>query len=214
MAANVFLGDVIHCQIISLMQSQLGICTINYVNIAQTGDITDQEIADDLSTLFAITFKPMLNENASYRGVRVQARGASGALKQPVFGINGQGQGGVAGDPLPKQTAGVISRKTERSGRQYQGRVYIPFPSEASNEATQGRPTAAYMALMTAFATDLYDSHNPVGAGGNCELQQSAFPGGFNSILSAWPYLSAVVRPYWGTQRRRGDFGPLNVSPI
>jgi len=212
--ANVMLGDVIHVQIISLMQAQLAITTINYVNVAQTGDITDQEIADDLSTLFSISFKPLLNENASYRGVRVQKRGSSGALTQPVYGINGQGQGGVAGDPLPKQTAGVISRKTERSGRQYQGRVYVPFPSEASNEATQGRPTAAYMALLATFATDLHNSHNPVGASGNCELQQSAFPQGFNSILAAWPYITATPRPYWGTQRRRGDFGPQNVSPI
>lgn len=208
------IGNILHVQVLTLLQSQLGVNTYDFVASDVTNQIEVQDAADDISTYYGLLYKPLLSTHASYRGVRVQLRTET-SLFQPVYSILEQGQGDVLGDPLPKQCAGVITRRTAKSGRKFQGRIYVPFPGEADNDPNSGRPSGNYITRLTALAPGTYDSLNVASGTGSAVLQQVHFlPGLVPTLLTSEPYVSATPRAYWATQRRRGDYGPQNVSPI
>jgi hypothetical protein len=107
--------------------------------------------------------------------------------------------GGVAGDSLPDQCCGALTKRTAFSGRKFRGRVYVPFPSEASSDVT-GRPTAGYQALISAYGAAIL---------GGVIVTVGADQEGWIPVLlhredlSNTVITSMVTRAYWTTQRRR-----------
>jgi hypothetical protein len=85
--------------------------------------------------------------------------------------------GTATGDPLPRQTQGMIRLGTSTvvSGRRLQGRLYVPGPVEGSN-SINGVPEAAYVTDITtaagtllnpgATASDPVIWHRPTGGAG------------------------------------------------
>lgn len=61
--------------------------------------------------------------------------------------------GTVAGDPLPPQIAGVLTKQTLLRGKSGRGRMYICGMSEDSS--TNGEPTVAWVALANALCNVL-----------------------------------------------------------
>jgi len=204
-------GD--HCRLVlwSQQTDQAGLMVHHYRCSASGGaGVTDQNAVDALSTIFAPLVKAMLSINAAYAGATLQIIRPN--LRPTVYSTNSNGIGMVAGDPLPRQAAGLITLRTNEAGRKGRGRKYVPFPSEGDNANGVG-PAPAYMAnaatlgaafvaqrVITAMVGDtatlvpvIYHRANPIGS----------------------PDVSSYfVRAKWATQRRRGSFGKPNQSPF
>jgi len=165
------------------------------------GPISYQLAADTLSQYFADAYKPVLSVNARYQGLSLQ-RLLPLPQTDPFNSTVGAGVGTVTGDTLPSQTSGVISLRTGLAGRSFRGRKYIPFPGEASNDAT-GFPTAAYKANLATLA-GLYTGINGfiVDTPTAFNLEATIF-----SLVNGafYPVESNVIRSQWGTQRRRSQ---------
>jgi len=85
--------------------------------------------------------------------------------------------GSASGDPLPRQTQGLIKFGTATviGGRRVRGRLFVPGPVEADNTAS-GLPLAAYSSDLTsaggslftpgATASDAVIWHRPTGGAG------------------------------------------------
>jgi len=208
-------GDYFDVTHICRMGDQVAENTFLYSigSVIGTG-VLDQSCIDQAATIVGAHLKACLNTNAEYRGAVGHLQTGLN-LYQRVFSTVNQGAGPIAGDPLPKQVCGVITRRGEFAGRHHQGRVYVPFPSETHNEAVAGRPTIAYQGLLGSYAGDLYTALNVVVGGSSAILTPYyKFTSGDPPNTFAFPYVSSQTRDYWGTQRRRGDFGPRNISPI
>lgn len=176
------------------------------------GTPTDVHLADRMDTAFALHLKNIMTDQASYRGVSVQ-RLFPLPKTAPVFDITGQGPGANAGTPLPKQVSGLIAKKTNFAARNMRGRFYIPFPSETDSDPTEARPNAAYVTLAGFIATGLSNFH-AVGAGGNTADAVPIIYSGTGAHVNGSDIVQCLTRGYWATQRRRGDFGAANLSPI
>lgn len=103
--------------------------------------------------------------------------------------------GTEAGDPLPRQTQGLLRMGTSTviSGRRVRGRLFIPSPGESQNTSGSG-PVAAYMTDVTTAGGGLLVAgtttsmpviwHRPVaGAGGASPLVTSMAASGEWSVL-------------------------------
>lgn len=212
MSFRMAVGNLFECKWWTLMGSQIGITTWHWAVSATAGlGAYPEDLRDWISLNTAGDFKACLSIQSFFRGITLQQIWP-GTKPRPLIDPSGAGAGGGAGIPLPKQVSGIIKKLTELSGRAYRGRMYIPFPSAGDNEAVEGRPTGNYLARLTSFATDIED---PVTVGlapdtttlSPC-LVHRANPGTFNFITDTEP------SPYWGTQRRRGDYGPKNIAPF
>ena len=98
--------------------------------------------------------------------------------------------GTLAGDPLPRQTQGLLRMGTSTviSGRRVQGRLFIPSPGETDNALGVG-PTAGYMtdltvaggAMLTGGATTsipvIWHRPGPGGAGASPAVTSMAASG-------------------------------------
>src|SRR5690554_7730781 len=58
---------------------------------------------------------------------------------------------------LPRGTALVVTKRTNRAGPSYRGRIYVPGFGEGSNEAG-GRASSAAVAAALAFVEGLQDA--------------------------------------------------------
>jgi len=203
-------GDIVEARVYCTVLTQTSINVRHYVCTAKAGTgCTDQELADVLSTAFAAPYKALMSASSSYRGVGIHR-----LLPAPpgleTFSIIGQGIGTVAGDLLPKQTAGLITLRSLFSGKSFRGRVYIPFPGETDNGANSA-PIGGYVTRLGTLATEFMTVRNP-GAGGNtCQFVAGIFS---RKLQIESVITSFVAKTIWGTQRKRGDFGRLNASPI
>jgi len=190
---------------------------LHYRISAVAGSPTDAMLADVLDTTFAPAFGDCLSQHATYAGVGV-SRLRPLPRTIPVYDNDGEGAGGVLGDPLPKQVCGVITKRTALAGVRFRGRMYVPFPGEADNEATTGIPSVGYVANLDVLGA-LLDNVLAVGAGGNTA---SANPVLWNRATTTptvqaetfTPITGFRSRGIWGTQRRRGDYGATNQLPF
>lgn len=192
--------------------------TGNGGNLAQLAALLNAALDDD--------YKGLLSVGATYRGVQVQ-RVWPTPPTVAESNVTTAGVGLVAGDMQPKQVSGLITFTTGLAGRKYRGRLYVPFPGEASN-AVLGVPVAAYVTGLTNLGSLYTASYSP-GAGADTSFVQPIIPtrvlragtggttgkppiydlnGGYNRVIASF------ARPFWATQRRRGDYGRKNVVPI
>jgi hypothetical protein len=102
-------------------------------------------------------------------------------------------QPGGTNEPLPNQIAIVISWRTAFSGRSYRGRTYVGpcavaarGPNAVIATAQRDAILAAAQALRTGLSTDQYSL-----------VVYS------RKLFGASPITSALVGPYFDTQRRR-----------
>lgn len=116
--------------------------------------------------------------------------------------------GGVAGDPLPNATSGMITLRTGEAGRAKRGRAYIPFLAEADNATGEG-PTAGLQTALAALAAEWTASRTVTGGAGSLTLVPVIYSRTAHSTI---PITNAAIRDYWGNQRRRAAiWHPDNV---
>lgn len=204
-------GDVIKVRIATIWQSQLGLQVRYYRVTVAVGGPMQGEIASTLDGIYAPQLKPCLHIAATYRGTDVQ-RIWPLPPAAPAYEVANQGLGTVAGDGLPSYVCGLYGFVTQRAGRRYRGRTYIPFPGEASSDAT-GRPSGAYQTLASAWGSTLWTQRLvSYGAGARTATLDPIL---WHRDTLTWDVITGgAVRIYWASQRRRGDFGRTNLLPF
>jgi len=201
--------EVYEVRIFCDFDNQVSVNTLHYKIAAVVGAPSEDQLAEAMDATFSGPLGDCLNENAHYAGIGV-SRIDPLPRRLTVYNNLGEGNGGVLGDPLPKQVCGVITKLTVNAGAHWRGRMYVPFPSESSNDPTTGHPAAAYLTSLEALAT-LLDNTIAVGAGGNtANAQPVLFQRETDSFTSITGHRRRLI---WGTQRRRGDYGRINALP-
>lgn len=205
------LDDILECQIVCKMQNQvaLNIRHFRVFNIPSGETFTEADFAATASDELSGLYYALLNNLAEYRGVRVRRLWPT---ETAYVDSNAHAGNGTAGaDAMPKQVSGVISLRSNVPGRQGIGRVYVPFPAEQSNDS-DSTPTATYVTNLGLLAAklSLLLISNATPAVAQCEglVYNRDFPPQSGIIINTFQ------RDAWGTQRRRGDFGRINTSPI
>lgn len=214
--AALVVGGIYEHRIVCFIAGQLGINILHgRIESLVAPNPTDQLYVNAVELALAPLYKACLpNTAGAWRGVGVRQVGVAVAGVE-VFSTASTNAGNGTTPALPKQVAGIISKKTDLSGRKNRGRLYIPFPREEDN-TTDGRPDATYIAAMQAIA-DWYkgDATNirevTVLGGGIARVRFGIY---HRSDLSFTPCTNFVVRGEWANQRRRGGYGRTNVLPF
>lgn len=201
--------------------NQLAVNVINYRCTDTAPSVQIQDLADAMSAEWAPLYKAFLTAGATYRGITVQAIIQGLAYVQTVS-IVGQGSGFPNSIPLPRQTSGLISLKTDLAGRQFRGRLYIPFPYHDSTD-TNAVPSATQHGCLVALADQIAQPTVYDTLGGIVTLAPVLFhslpkqplpPLAPRPIPDPTPITKALVPYKWATQRRRSDYGQTNTTPI
>jgi hypothetical protein len=194
-----------------------------YVTVSSvTGASKSQlQIAQNYDAALAPLYKLMMNNQVSYRGVEVQRVWPLPVIDAESTVANaGAGTGGA--QQLARQTCGVISSTTLYAGPPYRGRLYLPFPAAALQDATLDVPVAGYLANALTVAGYIWQQNVVVGGGNSATLLPVIWHGKYGYpartppiVPYSFTYISGFnVQSRWGTQRRRGDYGRPNRSPI
>lgn len=202
-------GNILEVRFVSQKDEQVAY-NVRHYRVSSLGGqgTTLQEIIDALDVKFHADYKALLSIDATYLGM--DARRVWSDTTSPRFSNANQGSGDVTGDPLPTQTAGLISLRTDLPGGSGRGRMYVPFPGELDNDAS-GKPTTSYTGRLADLGDALTDDVI-VNVGADSTTLQ---PVVFDRQLAGWNAITGrVVRAKWATQRRRGSFGRPNVPPF
>ncbi len=222
MAVPLSVGRPVRCRIWCVTSSfggQASVNTIHYMTAA-VGAIpaTDLDVATALNNLLAVDMKSLLGNLATYRGVQAQ-------ILKPAFPYHAEfveqfdnslaGIGNAGPDMFAGQTCGLLSFQTIKSGPQFRGRFYIPFPSTESSNA-DGTPAASYIANAGDLAGTVGVGLAVSDSGRTATLVRVLLNGRNKAgeVPTPQPVLSTTVSGLWATQQRRGPFGRQNRSPI
>lgn len=203
---NLAVGNLVRVRIRCRMQQQLSVNTIDYQVLAASAAMTPQMLADAYSLAMAPSLKTFLCALASYSKLTVQVQ--SGAIVQAqVESFVGAGTGFPGSDPLPKQVAGLIQKRTDFAGRQFRGRLYMPFPYKDVADLT-GNVSGTQHDSMTTFASIVLVNRTYASGGESVTVQPVLRHKAAG--VNVTPIVSSPVSYSWATQRRRGDFGRAN----
>jgi len=211
--ATLNIGDRLKVTVVCSAGSQFSQNVLHYVILSSTGaGPRDDLIADPLSAAMADRYKPLLCAGARYEGLKLQR--VDPTPTQPFVTTFEAGVGTVLGDLLPPQTCGLIKKKSSVAGPTGRGRIYIPFPGEASCTSA-GFVHADYTIELEAFGTDLLVNNIVLTYTGgtatiSCHLAKPPYDSPSVKDITAY-----VASARWATQRRRsfvnrGDTNPLS----
>ncbi len=203
----------------ALGNGQASVNTLWYVvGAIGTPASTDQDVATTLDALIAAQMKGLICNISTYKGVQAQICSPvlpfrATYVAQGAIGNAGAGTAGANG--LPPQTSGLISFQSALANVQNRGRFYIPFPAQL-DDSGGGAPTGGYVARANALAVNVAAGLAPT-TGGRTATLVRVLVHRLNKAglaIPATPVISSNASTLWATQRRRGDFGRQNVSPI
>lgn len=206
------IGDIWKVQSASILANQLAINTLHYIVTDVVGvGISSVQVASAFDALQAAAMKGMMAANATYRGVGAQKVFPEVEAFGSWVGSTGPGTFASGTGALPTQVCGLVTLRTNRSGRTGRGRVYLPFPDAAGNSATLDSPNAAYVAAVATWLTAVQGPLT-LTVGGNSLVfslivLNKVLPGGSPQVTAF------VTQAKWATQRRRGPYGRLNSLP-
>lgn len=210
MAYTDHVGDIFRVTAAFTMpNSQVQEIDLHYqIASAGAGD-TRSNVLGYVDTGIGVYLVPTLQTTVAYYGVKISAI-KSLAPFSPLVLYNGA-TGGSAGILLPEQSRGLVSWKTQYSGRAYRGRTYLPT-STASFNTTNGIPAAAYLTQAAGWAT--YQIA-PIVAGGTTWIPgvyHKKPTAGISSVFDQ--FTSVLAGNRWATQRRGGALGRPNLPPF
>lgn len=199
---------------------QAAVNTIYYQVLTATGQpVTDKNVADRFSEGTAPFYKALLAATATYNGCTVQEVAKPTPQAAIANTLAGPGISGAVG--CPRQICGIIRFGTPFAGKQYTGRNYIPFPASSELQG-DGLMLAAYQTLLSQLTQQLSITTSfgnlataPTGTITVAQVLFHSVPKGGTppppppSQITTWS-----VSNRWATQRRRGQFGRTNISPI
>jgi len=203
-------GDVVRVAIFCKMASQVSV-NVRYWRAGPSvgSSATDQDFAEHLDAAIAPNYKPCLNNNAEYLGVKAQV--ISPFPKAIVETNANQGVGTGGASAMSTQTAGLVKLLTADAGRNGRGRIYIPFPSEEDNEPN-GRPGAAYLAALDTVGNDFITTYTVDPTMADPTLLTPVLWS--VSTLTHKFLTGKALRQDWATQRRRSQINKSDVNPF
>jgi hypothetical protein len=212
MTVNLQSGDVVQFRVWSSDSEQAAVNTFHYLCIAPpVGTVTDFDAAVEFDTVIAANLKAMLYNGAVYNGVECRV---VNRLPLSIFQVGNAGTGaGTAGAVgMARQDAGLTGWTTALAGPGNRGRTFWPFPSVTDNQGL-GVPTAGYQGKQNTIVGTLIGLnllHNVAVTATIAVAMVVRRKGAFPPVTIT----SATDRGRWATQRRRGSYGRVNVSPI
>lgn len=195
-------GDLLQMRLMTRFQGQPGIIIKHWrvKTIVTPTAPTTADLADYMEGIFAPLLKAILVAAAEWIACgikRLSPNPTDEAISNASYG-----NGSVAGDACPPQTAGLIKLVTGIAGRANRGRAYLPFPGEASC-ATGGIPSTTYITAAEAVGNDLSQVHTFANAAtDSAEVEPVVLHRG--DPLTGTLINGYFVKPAWATQRRRG----------
>lgn len=122
-------GDLFHLAIIGRMGlNQLFVNNLHYIEQTTPSGNAAKSLVDGFVDLALTPYSQLLPADYNIDTVRViQITGAGTAAWEQNVNLPGE----LTGDPLPPQDAPILRFKTGLTGRNQQGRIYIPAPNEA-----------------------------------------------------------------------------------
>lgn len=202
-------GDILQTTFVCVAGSQVGLNVRHYRSIASVGGAVGvDQFANALFDDFDTAYITLLSDQATFHGVFVQKIFPL-PMGMPAMSAQAALTGLLTGDLLPRQVAGLISLRTDFSGRRFRGRVYVPFASEASNEVDSS-PNAAQLANLAILATQFLQEVTVIQG----PATETIAPVIWHRDLGTSDFIrTAMVHDAWATQRRRGSFGRPNEIP-
>jgi len=211
---NLAVNDIVQVTAVMRLDDQIGLNVFHYRIVAVGAASPLSLVIDQLEAFGTPTstrYKNLLSAEAEFRGYLVRRI-------HPTYGaeyadVAGAGDGAVAGDALPRQTSGLISKKAAVPGRRKGGRFYIPFPSEGDNDV-DGIPTDEYFTRLGLLADNLWQSLATGAFTADPCIAKIRSVAGVTTVIETRLISRCKPVQAWATQRRRGSFGRINTSPI
>lgn len=182
-----------------------------YVCTAHSGvGCPSQIMLDGMLDAYNLRMKALMSASATIRGGKLSSPLDN---PQPNPELQTKTQAGtVSGEPLPRQTAGLMKFQTDLAGASYRGRLYTPFPSETDND-TDATPIAGWTSRLTALYDEmkgffLADDENP---DNDSTIALAIYSRTKNETTLV---TKCIPLDAWATIRRRGTFGRSNISPV
>jgi hypothetical protein len=192
------------------LNGQVALPSMHYKILSITGAPTDIDVATAFDGIGGSELIPMMSLLVTYKGALAQII-APLPVKAKVSFTSSTGPGTGGTTLQPQQVCGLASFTTALAGRSQRGRYYVPFPWSGAIATGGEGPSAAYITLGNNLAIAL-GGLNSVGAGANTATVVAVVY--HSDFLSGDPITNRSFRAKWATQRRRGDYGRQNVSPI
>lgn len=212
MATTLQVGWILTTQLWSLFGDQAAVNTYHWhVDSVGGAPSTDQDLGDTVQANVVTPYRALLANGVTYKGIVTQAIWPLPA-SVAVHSVVGAGIGTGGAGELPLQVSGIISWYTSTAGRHGRGRSYIPFPSTNANDSGAGGiPTNAYVTALDTYAAALGATLSLVLGGRTANVSRVLYDRathGFTFVTTR------ASRQKWATQRRRGDYGRPNSSPL
>jgi hypothetical protein len=222
MPNSLSVGDLVKCRIwCSSLEGggQASVNTIDYIVAAVGASAgTDADVATTLNNLIAVDYKSLLCNLTTYRGVQAQILNPTAPFRakfMAAFDNSLAGVGNAGAAPLPPQTCGLLSFQTAFPGPAFRGRFYIAFPA-VDSDSGGGTPNNTYITNANSLGATVGSGLGIITGGRTATLVRALIHGmnkaGVTPLPS--PVLETTTSANWATQRRRGDFGRQNRSPI
>jgi len=191
--------------------NQVSVNTRTFKTTEESDAIFSDLAAEQLAEFCLQAYQPLLSAAATFRGITVALleAGAPPFQRSTLAGVAGD----VAGDPLPRQTCGMVTLRSTVGGRAGRGRIYLPFPSETHNQTPDGVPTGAYVTAAQTLG-EVFVGQQVITVGvDQLRLDWILKP---SPLLPGGPHLflaTALARQRWATQKSRGSYGAANTDP-
>lgn len=204
-------GDYIRNVAYTWVNGQLGLNDTAWLIVTANNAFSYGDLAWAIQTRISALLAPLLANPTQILGSR--ASNLIPAL-QLQAGVATDTAVGTAGATLcPTQTCGIVTWQNGFSGQASRGRIFLPFPSTVSQSVATGLPTPLYLTNLQALATAYVTSGLLTSQDGlrTALVSQQIFN---RAALNGTQIIGAVSRPYWATQKRRGDLGRYNPPYI
>lgn len=207
----VAVGDILEVKIACYCRDQLALNLVHCrMTVIPGAAPTYPKLAEGAESIWAVSVKAAINSEADFLGVTIRSVYPA-PLGQEYISTLLAGTGGGAGDVLPLQVTGIVTKRTLAPGRKYRGRMYVPFPGEGDSAVT-GKPNAGYLTKIDALSSILKSAATATawGAGvtGEWIVYRRTTP------LDSRAISGTTNQPKFATQRRRGSYGRPNARPF
>ncbi len=188
------------------------------------GNFTMLDLANAMGLAVSTPFKGLMSNKTRFAGAGAKGMKDPATPEELSSAGNGLGVSGIS--TMPGQVCGLASvfdgiyhtgnvTVKHPAGVQKIGtnRVYFPFPPLEAGSVGAGEMSNNYYNNLKTVAPLLWQSRSFIGGGGGCTIV-----GRVRYVVNKVQFFTAIdttrVLQSWATQRRRGDRGQHEISPI
>lgn len=201
-------GDILQVRMQTFLVNQIGINCFNFwvTSVNATTPPSLQTFSFMFNSTVNTLYKLCLCSPSSFLGHSIRRIYPTVTLPYLDNTDAGFGTGDV--NPLPLQTAGIITWRTDYPRGSYRGRSYIPFPSETENNSS-GHPASLYVSKLQALGIALTTAFND-----HTGNQMQLVVWSRKLTTASGLVTSFTPNQKWSVQRRRGDYGRVNPNQL